>query len=129
MTFYGYKNGASALNTCSHCFHPASTDSGGRTYSTSNLTFVDTTKRINYQFPFNNIIHDRDGTLTGKGANSYATAFFGHLSYQSECETDMEKWTGVVCDNTAALRRIAIFGYQPNIFTGQNLWVTPYDED
>jgi len=129
VTFYGYKDGAAALSTCSHCFHPASTDSGGRTYSTSNLTFVDTTKRITYQFPNNNIIHDRDGTLTGLGANSYATAYFGHLAQQSECQTDMDMWTGVVCDNTAALRRIAIHGYQPGIFSGQTLWVAPYDED
>jgi hypothetical protein len=81
VTFYGYNNGASAFSTCSHCPHSSSTDSGGRTFSTSNLTFVDTTKRIRYQFPNNNIIHDRDGTLTGLGPNSYATAYFAHLAY------------------------------------------------
>ena len=40
---------AAAFGTCSHCFHPASTDSGGRTTTLKNLTFDSTvTRYISY---------------------------------------------------------------------------------
>lgn len=48
--FYNYNWGESAgFGTCSHCFHPAATDSGARTIRVSNLVFDDTTiNRIRY---------------------------------------------------------------------------------
>jgi hypothetical protein len=48
--FYNYNwKDAAALGTCSHCFHPAATDSGARTVTLKNLSY-DTTvaKRIKY---------------------------------------------------------------------------------
>ena len=64
--FYNYNfNEAAALGECSHCFHPAATDSGARTYKTSRLEFTDVTRRIKYQYPFRGIFHDLDGSLTG----------------------------------------------------------------
>jgi hypothetical protein len=68
ISFYNFADsGSAAIGTCSHCFHPASTDSGGRTMTTKNLTFDDATvpKRILYQEPWREIIYDVDGTLTG----------------------------------------------------------------
>jgi len=56
--FYNFNFGNSgALGDCSHCFHPAATDSGARTIFTSGLYFDETTvpKRIWYQYPFNGI--------------------------------------------------------------------------
>ena len=43
-------NEAATLGTCSHCFHPASTDSGARTVKVSNLVFdaASVTKKIRY---------------------------------------------------------------------------------
>ena len=42
-------NEAAAFGTCSHCFHPAATDSGARTTSLKNLTLDATvTRYINY---------------------------------------------------------------------------------
>ena len=41
-------NNAAALGTCSHCFHPASTDSGARTVRMSGLEFNDVTKKIRW---------------------------------------------------------------------------------
>jgi len=59
-------NDAAALGTCSHCFHPAATDSGARTVRTTGLGFDNTvTKRIRYQSPWRAIFHDLDGSLTG----------------------------------------------------------------
>jgi len=49
-------NDAAALGDCSHCFHPAATDSGARTTKVSGLVFDSTvTKRIKYQYPFTGI--------------------------------------------------------------------------
>jgi len=41
-------NNAAALGTCSHCFHPAATDSGARTVRISRLEYVNTPRRIRY---------------------------------------------------------------------------------
>jgi hypothetical protein len=51
--FYNFNfNNAAALGDCSHCFHPAATDSGARTTKTIGLYFDSTvTKRIKYQYP------------------------------------------------------------------------------
>jgi hypothetical protein len=49
--FYNYDfNEAAALGDCSHCFHPASTDSGARTVTVSGLYFDSATvpRRIRY---------------------------------------------------------------------------------
>ena len=56
--FYNLNFGSSgALGDCSHCFHPAATDSGARTIFTSGLYFDEATvpKRILYQNPKNGI--------------------------------------------------------------------------
>jgi len=46
----------------------------------SGLEFDSTvTRRIRYQYPHKAIYYDLDGTLTGKGAKSYAAAWFKHL--------------------------------------------------
>ena len=84
--FYNYNwNEAAAFGTCSHCFHPAATDSGARTTSLRNLTFDSTVTRfINYQFPYVEILHDLDGTFTNLGPNSWATPYYGHHNVK-EC--------------------------------------------
>lgn len=71
---------AAGLGTCSHCFHPAATDSGARTTETENLFFDPETvpRRIKYQVPFKAIFHDLDGTLTGKGPDSWASFWYKH---------------------------------------------------
>lgn len=78
--FYNYNfNSAAALGDCSHCFHSAATDSGARTYTTSRLEFTDVTRRIKYQYPERGIFHDMDGSLTGLGADTYATKGYKHV--------------------------------------------------
>jgi hypothetical protein len=72
---YNWRN-AAALGSCSHCWHPSATDSGARTITVKNLTF-DTTceKRIKYGFPYKAIFRDVDGSLTGKGPETYTTFY------------------------------------------------------
>ena len=86
VNFYNFDNGVqAALGSCSHCFHPASTDSGARTVKFSGLYFDTTvTRRIIYQYPYKDIFYDLDGTLTGLGAGTWATPYFLHND-QPEC--------------------------------------------
>lgn len=98
VKFYNFNFADSAaLGDCSHCFHPASTDSGARTVRTTGLVF-DTTvpKRIHYQFPYRGIYADLDGSLTGLGPNSWATADWAH-NRVTECTVDMLKYNGLTC--------------------------------
>lgn len=106
-----------ALSACSHCFHPASTDSGGRTYTVSGLVFDDATvpRRIKWQETFREIIHDLDGSLTGLGPDSWATFYYPHLD-QPECTHDPNVYDGLICDSRIQLRRIAFDGFSPNSF-------------
>lgn len=120
--FYNFDfNGSGAIGTCSHCFHPAATDSGGRTLSVKNLKFDDATvpKRILYQFPHREIIHDIDGSLTGLGADTYASYAYPHLNHTGQCTIDMDKFDGVICDSTTRLRRVAFWQYKPWSMTMQ----------
>jgi hypothetical protein len=51
LRFYNFNfSESAALGTCSHCWHPAATDSGGRTFKVQNLTFDSSTvpRRIRY---------------------------------------------------------------------------------
>lgn len=51
VSFYNFDfSDSAAIGTCSHCFHPASTDSGGRTMTVRNLYIDEATvpRRIRY---------------------------------------------------------------------------------
>jgi hypothetical protein len=68
-----------AIATCSHCFSAPSTDSGARTLTVRNVWFDSSvTRRVFYQTPRREIILDLDGSLTGLGPRSWATAYWKH---------------------------------------------------
>ena len=91
---------SAALSTCSHCWHDQETDSGARTIRFSNLTFDSSVKRlVNFGYPYKAILLDEDGSITGKGANSWATPYYVHHN-QTECEHNATSWGAVYCDNT-----------------------------
>jgi hypothetical protein len=77
--FYFDWDGSAALGGCSHCFHSSSSDSGARTVTFKN-TFFDSTvvQKIKQQEPWRHIYYDIDGSLTGKGPNTYYTSGFTH---------------------------------------------------
>jgi len=82
VKFYNFDwNEAAAIKSCSHCMNDDATDSGARTVKFSGLEFDDATvpRRIRYQIPHRALYLDLDGSLTGKGANSWATFFYKHL--------------------------------------------------
>ncbi len=81
IKFYSFNfiNGGYALGDCSHCFFAASTDSGARTITVKGLQFDSTvTRKIKYEYPYRGIFLDSDGSLTGLGAGSWASANFKH---------------------------------------------------
>ena len=130
--FYNYNfNDAAAFGDCSHCFHPAATDSGARTYTVMNLEFPDgsVSKKIRYQYPQRGIFHDVDGSLTGNVDSfaTYANAGTKHVQ-QPECILDTAMFDGVTCDPTVRIRRVAFHGYQPDHFTGMTMNILPYDQ-
>lgn len=84
------------------------------------------TKRCKYQIPFKGILHDLDGTLTGLGPDSYATAFWKH-NVQPECTVDRELYDGIICPSPANVRRIVFHGPQGNIKT-KTLFIWNYDD-
>jgi hypothetical protein len=72
---------------------------------------------------------DEDGSMTGMGAGSWATAFFEHHNH-TECETNMTYYGGVFCDNTVQVRRIAFSEATPvAIHRGMGLKILRYDDE
>lgn len=119
-------NDAAGLGTCSHCFHDAATDEGARTITTSGFMFDDATvpRRIRYQTPFKAVFHDLDGTLTGLGANSWATYYYRSHLWDGECTHEADKYDGVICNSNVELRTIKFSTYLPSgMFDGMGLKV------
>jgi hypothetical protein len=122
------QNNAAALGDCSHCFHPAATDSGARTVRTEKLSFTNVNKKIRYQYPFKGIYEDLDGTLTGLGPNTFASAYFPH-NIQPECTYDKAVFDGITCNNQVQIRRIAFHGATPGaMFKGMPIMVLQFDD-
>jgi len=65
------------------------------------------TRKIKYQTPYRAIYYDIDGSLTGKGAGSWATPYFKHHE-QKGCARDEDVWHGMTCDPSVTIRRIAV---------------------
>ena len=122
---------AAAFGTCSHCFHPAATDSGSRQAKTSGLYFDPATvpQRIRYQYPFRAIFLDLDGTLTELGENTWATHYYKYLE-QPECMYDEDtlfKFNGVICDNTVQVRRVSMHAIAPDYINGLDLKILKFE--
>jgi len=131
VRFYNWNWGESAaFGSCSHCFHAAATDSGARTISTREIYLDETVTRIfNYGYPERAIFHDLDGTVTGKGADTYATAYYKHHDV-AECEYDADYWGSVFCEPGVQIRRIAFAASVPaDLFRGMTFYIIPYDDD
>jgi len=129
VSFFNYNfMDSGALGTCSHCFHPSNSVSGGLTYTVSNLTFVNCDKRIKYQVPFREIIHDLDGSLTGLGSESWAVFAQPHL-FQPECSHEPETHDGMICDGTIQIRKIAFHDFDPASFRMTQIKIARWDAD
>jgi hypothetical protein len=131
VRFYNFNfNDAATLGSCSHCFHDAATDEGGRTVRFSNLYFDDTVLiKIRYQTPYSAIYLDLDGTLTGLGANTWATPHRESHMWDS-CTHLEDEYDGVICDNTVEVRTIKFSTYTPSgLLDGMGLKMLRWDDD
>jgi len=132
VRFHNYNwNDAAGIGSCSHCFHPAATDSGARTVSMKNLVWDDVTvtKRLKYQYPYHAIYFDLDGSLTGKGPNTWATPY-KKIHEQPECETLLDLYDGVTCDSTIQVRRLSFNSYAPKMnFDGMQMVILRFDDN
>jgi len=119
VDFYNFnEDNDAAIGSCSHCFHPAATDSGARTVNFKRLSFTNVNKKILYQEPWRAIYKDLDGTLTGLSETpSWATPYWHHNT-QPECVSSLEVHDGLLCDHTVQVRRIAFDLYEPDLFYG-----------
>ncbi|CDW80878.1 ipt tig domain containing protein [Stylonychia lemnae] len=128
--FYNFDQpGHACFGSCSHCFFPASTDSGARTVTFQRIYFHSTaTTKIKYQYPFRDIFFDLDGSLTGKGPHTWATPFWQH-NVQPECEVDLAVYDGIICDSTVQIRRLVHYNYAPKIFDNMEMKVLKFDDN
>jgi len=128
VKFYNFDTTDGALGDCSHCQHSASTDSGARTIFTSKLSFDASVKRkVWYRYPYRGIYSDLDGTLTGLGAGSWATAYFRHNDWPGQCTYDDAVYNGHICNPNVQVRRIGFYGMTPSSFTAMNIKILQYD--
>mmetsp|Transcript_28781 Transcript_28781/g.25949 ORF Transcript_28781/g.25949 Transcript_28781/m.25949 type:complete len:495 (-) Transcript_28781:2490-3974(-) len=103
------------FETCSHCEHPAATDSGARTSFVQGLSYSSVTSpKLRYNNPYRAIVVDQDGSLLEDGSDgAYITKAMPHLmdtcTHNSLSEDDFDD--SVFCVDEI-LRRIVFTGLQ-----------------
>lgn len=130
--FYNFKDGddnfGSALETCSQCDHPASTDSGARTVTLNDLQFPDDSVglRVRFGYPDRGILFDETGSTSEFGTGSWILPNFNHNKPEDGDDTCIElegsspiAEDGMLCNDEVQVRRLAFHDYQPsNTFRG-----------
>ena len=121
---FGFDNTTSSLfASCSRCdIAGPSTDSDARTiYFEKIQTDGSESRKVRWIAPRRGIFVDLDGTLTGQSNPGFATAYYPHL-LTPNCKRSAIWDDGLICDNTAQIRRIAFSQQTPSgIFNGQDL--------
>ena len=117
------------MGDCSHCFHPAATDSGARTMVVSGLIFdASVTKKIRYEESvYRGIFYDETGSLTGLGPKSWGVANWKHLQ-QPECTLSLAIHDGIVCNSKVQVRRVVFYKFSPKHFTGMEMKIAKFDK-
>jgi parallel beta-helix repeat protein len=78
-------------------------------------------KKVKWTNPKRTIFRDMDGSLTGILKGGWVTPYYPHLEVK-ECKKDVEIWdTGILCENTVSLRRLAFHGIIPTSINSQDL--------
>lgn len=77
-------------------------------------------------FPRRDILFDLDGTLTGRGSNSWATPIWEH-NKRPGCQESPDN-DSLFCDDSVQVRRIALYDYEPGSFTNAEVKILKYDE-
>ena len=100
VRFYNFGGSdMAALASCSHCWHPASTDSDARTIRFSELKFFNVSKKISFITPRKAIFLDLDGSLTeSQSGPKFITPYYPYNDVP-ECKRDDNVYDGLVCSN------------------------------
>jgi hypothetical protein len=84
--------------------------------------------KIRYQEPYREIILDLDGSLTGLGARSWASAYWKHNEVP-ECKVNIPMYGGLICSPTVQVRRIVYQNQVPEyIFKAMEMKVIRIDD-
>mmetsp|Transcript_29160 Transcript_29160/g.43936 ORF Transcript_29160/g.43936 Transcript_29160/m.43936 type:complete len:133 (-) Transcript_29160:4092-4490(-) len=88
------------------------------------------TKRIWFQVPEKAIFYDIDGTLSGRGEETWISRYYPHFDLPGCTYDDDKYFDAVVCDGSNPIRRITFYDQIPfeNFFL-QYLYILPYDDD
>lgn len=64
----------------------------------------------------NDIIHDVDGTVSGKNVESYLTPSQPHLKDEANCELQQNSYSvdTLVCNNQVPFRKVQFFSMTPS---------------
>ena len=88
-------------------------DTDADTVRFSGLEFDEATvpQRIGWTTYRKGIFHDLDGSLTGMGADSWATTYWKHNDWASSsaCVIDNDKYDGLICDSTVTVRKVLFY--------------------
>ena len=109
---------SSAFGFCSHCNHHNTRTSGAHTYKVSGIYLhSDVDIVVRWQIPYNGIILDEDGDLTGMGPHSWL-AGSNTLRHLPECEGGNTRYGGskfgqdyafgVRCNSSVAIRQVRV---------------------
>ena len=112
--FYNFNDGNAALSECFRCGSCVILDSGTRETRFSDIHMDDTvTKVISWGNHNKGYFKDLDGTLTGRGPNSFVTSYAKHNDWP-ECDGFEDRFSGIVCPAPMVIKRIAFFGASGN---------------
>ena len=76
---------------------------------------MNTGRRILYNYPYNGIFYDLDGSLTELDQpNTWATANWPHNNWSPECTVSGLAHDGLICDSTIQVRRVVVYKYAPS---------------
>lgn len=81
--------------------------------------WINTTRRVLWTDPYKEIMWDLDGTLTGY-ANGWLTPHYKWNDWAPHCVQGNSTFDhGTVCDGTAAVRRLQVYGVNPQALDWQ----------
>ena len=77
------------------------------------MTFINSTKRVQWTAPFKQIFWDLDGTLSGY-SNGWVSPYYAFNNHAGPCSRrGVEYDMGIVCDGTVVMRRLQVDDVEP----------------
>jgi len=113
ITFVNFDASMYALGDESHSQACTTRDHGGRHNKLKGLTFIDSTKRVHWEYPRRSFYEILDGSMTGHDG-AFVAAFWPHLLWEPYCVYKEALYNGIVCDGNKTLRRVHMLNLQPS---------------